>query len=127
MAADPIKDKQGGWTVRGLILWLAVLGAVGWLAVRIAPLYYQYWTVQAVLETQLRQAESFSDAAELRAAVRAALAARGAGEAVPASALTVTTREGSGYRLVADYQRSVVLTQRVRLVYDFRAEASSGG
>lgn len=120
------KGSQGGWSVRGLLTGVALLGAAGWAAVRIVPLYYQYWTVQTILDTHVRQAEAYDTPSDLRRAMRASLAGQGAGEAVPPAAVTVTGLD-AGYRVVADYERTLPLTERVRLVYHFRAEAESGG
>lgn len=120
------ESRQAGLTVWSLLAWLAVLGGLVWLVVRVVPLYYQYWTVQTILDTHVRQAEAYDSAAEMRSALRGSLEAKSVGQYVPASAVTVADTDG-GYRIEVGYERTVPLTERVRLVYDFRAEAASGG
>lgn len=120
------KPSRRGLTAWSLLTWLAALALLVWAAVRIVPLYYQYWTVQTILDTHVRQAEAYDTTVALHRAVRTSLQSKGAGEVVPEGAIEVTRTE-AGYRIVVDYERGVPLTDRVRLVYDFRAEAASGG
>ncbi|HKJ70778.1 MAG TPA: DUF4845 domain-containing protein [Gammaproteobacteria bacterium] len=126
---------MGGAAVRGergvglvsILFWLVLAAFVVWLGARVVPLYFEYWTIHTVFQEQVRKGNLYDTPQEMKRQVLKELEFQDVSR-LKADDVKVEALPGDGhYRVSADYEAEVHLTDRVRLVYHFQPEAREGG
>ena len=126
MGGAPMRNERGVGLI-GIVFWLAVAGFVLWLGARVVPVYFEYWGIANVFKEQVRKGNLYDSAAELEEVVLKELKFQDLNR-LNAAAVKVEKLPDSGrYRVWADYEAEVALSERVRLVFHFQPEAREGG
>jgi len=110
-----------------ILFWLVLAAFVVWLGARVVPLYFEYWTIHTVFQEQVRKGNLYDTPQEMKRQVLKELEFQDVSR-LKADDVKVEALPGDGhYRVSADYEAEVHLTDRVRLVYHFQPEAREGG
>ena len=126
MGGGSLRDQRGVGVV-SIVFWLAVAGFAIWLAGRVLPIYFEYWGISNVFQEQVRKGNLYDSAGELEKVILKELRFQDL-ERLDAGAVKVEQLPGDGrYRVWADYEATVQLSERVRLVFHFQPEARGGG
>jgi hypothetical protein len=125
MGGASLRDERGVGLV-SIVFWLAAAGFVIWLAARVLPIYFEYWGIANVFQEQVRKGNLYDSAGELEKVILKELRFQDLNR-LDANAVKVEQLAGGRYRVWADYEAEVALSERVRLVFHFQPEAREGG
>ena len=126
MGGASMRDQRGVGLV-SIVFWLAIAAFVIWLAARVLPIYFEYWGIANVFQEQVRKGNLYDSAGELEEVILKELRFQDLGR-LDAKAVKVEQLPGDArYRVWADYEATVKLSERVRLVFHFQPEAGKGG
>lgn len=109
----------------GLLFWLGVIFAVVWGATRIVPLYFEYWAISNVFQEQVNKANLYEGPVELRTVLMEELSFQDL-ERLEEADIEIEELDSGRYRVGAEYREVVPVTERVRILFTFRPEATGG-
>ncbi|HKQ15702.1 MAG TPA: DUF4845 domain-containing protein [Steroidobacteraceae bacterium] len=120
-----MRSRQGGATLLGMLVILAILGFALYAAIRLTPVFFEYLSVVRALE---QTAKENSDGASLDA-LRVSLDRRWTVEDIHsiASKEIEIKKAGSGWTMRAWYRAEVPFVANVSLVADFDKTVRVGG
>lgn len=111
----------------GVMGWMAVVGLIAWAAIRIVPLYFEFWGIRDIFAEQVQKGKIYGSARELEAQILKELRFQDL-DRLDARAIKVQWLPDPGhFRVSARYEAVVRLTDGVRLVFTFRPEAAGSG
>ena len=118
------RSERGAGVVT-ILFWVALAGFVIWLAARVVPVYFEYWAISNVFQEQVRKANLYEGPQELKTVVLEELKFQEL-DRLEARDLKVKQLSSGQYRVSAEYQEVVPVTERVRILFTFRPEAKGG-
>ncbi len=119
-------EGNRGIGLLGVLAWLAVIALIVWMAVRIVPIYFEYWAINKVFTEQVRKADLYDSAQELEVQVLKELRFQDLNRLDARSVEVERLSNGGRFRVYAEYEAVVPLSGRARLVFTFRPEATGG-
>lgn len=117
--------EERGVGLLGLLLWLGVIFVVVWGATRIVPLYFEFWAISNVFQEQVNKANLYEGPGELQTVILEELKFQDL-ERLEVSDIQIEGLDSGRYRVAAEYQEVVPVTDRVRILFTFRPEATGG-
>lgn len=118
-------EGEKGVGLLGVLLTLGMLFVVIWAIARIVPIYFEYWAISNVFQEQVRKANLYEGPQELKTVVLEELKFQEL-DRLQARDLKIKQLPSGQYRVSAEYQEVVPVTDRVRILFTFRPEAKGG-
>ena len=126
MGGGRLHDERGVGLL-AILFWLVLAGFVLWLGARVLPVYFEYWSISSVFQAQVDKGNLYDSPRELEKVILKELEFQDL-DRLGAADIKVQRLAGNGrYRVEAEYEEPVHLTERVRLVFHFQLEAQEGG
>lgn len=125
MGGGRTRDERGVGLL-AILFWLAVAALVVWLGARVLPVYMEYWSINSVFQDEVKKSNLHDSPRGLKKAVLEELEFQDV-ERLGAADIEVERLAGGGYRIRAEYEEAVRLSERVSLVFQFKPEAQQGG
>lgn len=125
MGGGRLRDERGAGLL-AILFWLAVAALVVWLGARVLPVYMEYWSIDSVFQDEVEKSNLHDSPRELKKAVLEELEFQDS-DRLDAADIEVDRLASGGYRVRAEYEEAVRLSERVSLVFQFQPEAKQGG
>lgn len=126
MMAVALKDQRGVSPFT-IVLGLVVAAFAIWLAARVLPVYFEYWSISSVFQEQVRKGNLYQGPGELETVILKELRFQDIKRLSAADVKVEHPYDTDRYKVWAEYEAEVELTDRVRLVFHFRPEGRTGG
>ena len=114
-----MRSKQGGLSLIGLIIGLAILGAAGLVVAKSTPAWVEYWNIRKIISTMASQGDLTPSAT--KETVRASFDRRATIDDVTSIAGKDLTfeKDSAGVTVKFAYQRVVPIAGNTSLLFDF--------
>ncbi|MEF8792202.1 DUF4845 domain-containing protein [Thiohalorhabdus sp.] len=118
--------NESGAGLLAILFWLALAALVIWLGARVLPVYMEYWSIDGVFQDEVEKSDLHDSPRGMKKAVLEELEFQDI-DRLDAADIEVERLAGGGYRVSAEYEETVQLSERVSLVFHFQPEAQQGG
>ena len=118
---------ERGAGLMAILFWVAVVGFVIWFAARVLPVYFEYWAISNVFTEQVRKGNLYDTPEQLEQVILKELEFQDLKRLDAAAVEVERGPRGERFHVWAEYNAEVHLSERVRLVFQFKPEAREGG